>query len=483
MQHMSSSGDASSGDEFEPAPDRARRSPSLRLNDVTPAVRLNGVTPAVRLNDVTPAVLNRNIDSYSTAPRELRAEQVFYFSKKMFDFMCEKGTAERICQESIRMANQRKGDLLKRQEATLRTTNLREFVIEKDFQKPTGAELARLKRARNARKRNTDQIMGRSADQVKRRRYDTADQSDARNSDASLTEPDLSQQPESDCTSTQQKRGSVKRGRTLWAKHPVPSFHDMPNVQIDDTNKEDASRKCAVGALAKQLAIDFKFDGAEDFVPIDNAFRLPESNYETHGHFLSSCIMKCTLQKTGHAFVRAVIDHTKKAVTLKCKLSSKLSGRANQRKKVKEDDYALQAAAMQLDLKARENSLWQGKQRLSFTKRVCDCKCSLRLHYVEAFKEWRTTITCAFHNGHSEDVLPPPLELSTKVIDILQGLRSNINATVQQQLQLCAQHDLPVTANFIRRINASVAADVTRGHMSQHTNTGTHVTLTSVDPS
>ena len=44
--------------------------------------------------------------------RGLRAEQVFYFSKKMFDYMCEKGTAERICQESIKEQLQRTNSCL-----------------------------------------------------------------------------------------------------------------------------------------------------------------------------------------------------------------------------------------------------------------------------------------------------------------------------------------------------------------------------------
>jgi hypothetical protein len=62
-------------------------------------------------------------------------------------------------------------------------------------------------------------------------------------------------------------------------------------------------------------------------------------------------------------------------------------------KKKKEDDYSAQAAAIFEDMKARDNVLWAGKQRISFTKRVCNCKCALRLHYVQANKEWRATVT------------------------------------------------------------------------------------------
>ena len=116
------------------------------------------------------------------------------------------------------------------------------------------------------------------------------------------------------------------------------------------------------------------------------------------------------------------------------------------------------------DMKARDNALWAGKQRISFTKRVCNCKCALRLHYVKANKEWRATVTCAYHTGHAQEVLPTaPPQLPTTMIDLLQGLRSTMGATVQQQLNFCAQSGLPVTDDFIRRLNASPSADATFG--------------------
>jgi len=93
------------------------------------------------------------------------ARQVFYFSKQMFEYMCKHGTAERISQEAARIATVRNGVLLKRQEAHSRSEKLREFVSEKGLQKPSCAEIAQLRRKKNARKKNTDQIMGRNPDQ------------------------------------------------------------------------------------------------------------------------------------------------------------------------------------------------------------------------------------------------------------------------------------------------------------------------------
>lgn len=122
-----------------------------------------------RLQDVGVDVIETvhvSSDDAAEASNDTQVElQVFYFSQKMFHYMCENGTSDRISQEAIRLANQRKGDILKRQEATLRTANLREFVQEKGYEKPYGPEIARLRRKRSATKKNTDQIMGRSADQ------------------------------------------------------------------------------------------------------------------------------------------------------------------------------------------------------------------------------------------------------------------------------------------------------------------------------
>jgi hypothetical protein len=320
-----------------------------------------------RLQDVGVSVETVQVssDDAAEASKDTQVElQVFYFSQKMFHYMCENGTADRISQEAIRSANQRKGDILKRQEATLRTANLRELVQEKRYEKPSGPEIAGLRRKRSATKRNTDQVMGRSADQEKRRRYNATEQSDA--SRFSHTE-ELLQQPASAGVSSQQGQGkSNKKRRVLWGKYHVPNPSHEPQAHCDDVEKTVPMRS-VVPILAKQLAVDFQFNGEDDYVPIDDAFRLPQTNYETHGHFLSSCIAFCTLKKTGHSFVRASVDSQKQAVVMKCKLSSHLTGRATLRKKQKEDDYSAQAAAMFEDMKARDNALWAGKQRISFT--------------------------------------------------------------------------------------------------------------------
>ena len=105
--------------------------------------------------------------------------QVFYFSKKMFDFMCAEGTEERIDSEVARKVSDRKGVLLKRKEANQRTKRLREFAEEQGIEKPPGRELAALYRKHYARKRNTDSVMGRSRDSVRRRGAEQLSQSDA----------------------------------------------------------------------------------------------------------------------------------------------------------------------------------------------------------------------------------------------------------------------------------------------------------------
>jgi hypothetical protein len=177
-------------------------------------------------------------------------------------------------------------------------------VQEKGYEKPSGPEIAQLRRKRSATKRNTDQVMGRSADQENRRRYNASQQSDA--SQCSHTE-ELSQQPASAGVSQQGQGKCNKRRRVLWGKYHVSNPSHEPQAHSDDVEKTVRMRS-VVPILAKQLAIDFQFNGEDDYVPIDDAFRLPQTNYETHGHFLSSCIAFCTMKKTGHSFVRASVD-------------------------------------------------------------------------------------------------------------------------------------------------------------------------------
>ncbi len=110
-----------------------------------------------RLQDVGVCVETVHVSSDDAAEASTYPQvelQVFYFSQKMFHYMCENGTSDSISQEAIRLANQRKGDVLKRQEATLRTANLRELVQEKGYEKPSGPEIAAFRRKRSSTKKN-----------------------------------------------------------------------------------------------------------------------------------------------------------------------------------------------------------------------------------------------------------------------------------------------------------------------------------------
>ena len=72
--------------------------------------------------------------------------QTFYFSKKLFEFMCVRATKERIEQAGCKDSVVRKGVLLKRAERKERTDRLRNFVEERGAEKPSGPELAAKKR-------------------------------------------------------------------------------------------------------------------------------------------------------------------------------------------------------------------------------------------------------------------------------------------------------------------------------------------------
>ena len=87
--------------------------------------------------------------------------QTFYFSKKLFDFMCVRATKERIEQAGRKDSVVRKGVLLKRTERKERTDKLRNFVEGQGAEKPSGPELAAKKRKKAAQKKNTDIQMGR----------------------------------------------------------------------------------------------------------------------------------------------------------------------------------------------------------------------------------------------------------------------------------------------------------------------------------
>ncbi len=75
----------------------------------------------------------RVVDSDS----DVSSRQIFYFSKKLFDFMCAGATEGRIEQAGRKNAADRKGVLIKRVEASTRTEKLRNFVQESGAEKPS----------------------------------------------------------------------------------------------------------------------------------------------------------------------------------------------------------------------------------------------------------------------------------------------------------------------------------------------------------
>jgi hypothetical protein len=64
-------------------------------------------------------------------------QQVFYFSKKLFDFMCAGATEDFIQRIGQDKAAERKGVLKKRSEALVRTDNIRALCVEKGAKKPS----------------------------------------------------------------------------------------------------------------------------------------------------------------------------------------------------------------------------------------------------------------------------------------------------------------------------------------------------------
>ena len=131
--------------------------------------------------------------------------------------------------------------------------------------------------------------------------------------------------------------------------------------------------------------------------------------------------------------------------------------------KAKVTDYEAQVQEMEKSLKSRENVLHSGEKRLGMTKRIHKCKCELRVCYDMAHKHWKAKVTCAHHTDHCDIELPPPPNLPTSVIDVLQKLRKDTGATVAQQLKFCSAHGFDVTPSFLRRLNNSVGADPTFG--------------------
>jgi hypothetical protein len=270
-----------------------------------------------RVRDVVVAEIPRDADRQISESDMNADKQVFYFSKKLFDFMCEGATEDRIEGAGRKNAADRKGVLIKRAEAGIRTEKLRNFVQGKGAEKPSGSKYAAAKRKRAAQKKNTDIQMGKgSRDKQKIARHCDESQS----------------QPDSQLETSQPPEGSQKpKRRNLWGSLPVPSY----TIQQGDMAEEDFAPKSDrlrhIRLACTELINEFPGQ-LDDCIALDEHFTLDSPYDNVHELILSSVITRCTLLKTGNAFVRSVVDQRHHRFVLSCKLSDKLTGRKNERK-------------------------------------------------------------------------------------------------------------------------------------------------------
>ena len=249
--------------------------------------------------------------------------QTFYFSHKLFHFLCEGATKERIEQAGHRAAEVRKGDLLKRAERKERTDNLRNFVQQKGVEKPSGPRHAAIKRRRASRKKNTDLQMGRG---TRDKRKVAESQSDASQAQSQLSQPSQ-QQPQ--CQQRRQLYGCIQVPQSVLQGSHV-EHHD------DGTQKPDKER--IIRKACWELVREFT-EPLDDLMQVDTSFSLPSTDYHVHGHIISIVIAHCTQIQTGNAFVRQVVDHRHQRFVLVCKLSEHLTGRKTERKVREQIDY------------------------------------------------------------------------------------------------------------------------------------------------
>jgi hypothetical protein len=186
-------------------------------------------------------------DDVVAVPTAEVRRQVFYYSAKMYQYLCENGTPERIAQAAMRKVDDRQGVLKKRKESQCRTEKLREYAKEHNIDKPAGSELARLRRNRAATVKNTAQVMGRNADQIKRRRYNQ-EQSDFSQS-SQQEQPVLASQDQQPCSQNQGR----KRVRHLYASTAIPSFTSELEA-AEDSRTSDAQLKSFYDFLLPYLS-------------------------------------------------------------------------------------------------------------------------------------------------------------------------------------------------------------------------------------
>jgi hypothetical protein len=214
----------------------------------------------------------------------------------------------------------------------------------------------------------------------------------------------------------------------------------------------------AIRVACKDLLSEI-YEILDDLVAVDNLFSISSTDYDVHGHILSTVVVHCTLIRTGHAFVRQVVDHRNKRFSLICKLSEHLTGRKTHRKQSKETDYQAQVLQIKTAQKTRNNPLWSGQNRLGMTKRTANCKCCIELKYSTLQNNWHANVRCQVHSNHPDAKLPAPLTLPSSIADCLNHLKKHIGASVKQQLNYCAENGLDVTQAFTRRLNSSTDAD------------------------
>ena len=242
--------------------------------------------------------------------------QLFYFSKKLFNFICAGATKERIEQAGRRDSECRKAVLLKRAERKERTDKLRDYVQQEGAEKPSGPSHAAIKRRRASRKKNTDIQMGRG---TRDKRKVAESQSDASQAQSQLSQPSQ-QQPQ--CQQRRQLYGCIQVPQSVLQGSHV-EHHD------DGTQKPDKER--IIRKACWELVREFT-ETLDDLVQVDTSFSLPSTDYHVHGHTLSIVIAHSTQIQTGNAFVRQVVDHRHQRFVLVCKLSEHLTGRKTERK-------------------------------------------------------------------------------------------------------------------------------------------------------
>ena len=100
-------------------------------------------------------------------------------------------------------------------------------------------------------------------------------------------------------------------------------------AEEDFTPKSDRLRNIRLACT--ELINEFVGE-LDDCIELNEYFKLHSTYDDVHALILSSVITRCTLLKTGNAFVRSVVDQRHHRFVLSCKLSDKLTGRKNERK-------------------------------------------------------------------------------------------------------------------------------------------------------